>query len=157
MIDAPCWIVDTLWDELPPHSAFDLSQGKLLANCVLFLLFISFRWCVSSIVTTKFLSLYISFRAQKLEVDSFSGYRIYPSKGKLFVRGDNKVRPLSTYPTFITYLPSFSRCSVLPARKIRLCSSNAKIPARSLGHKYTVVCTRKESLRRSLRRDHERP
>ncbi|KAI1798204.1 hypothetical protein LXA43DRAFT_15184 [Ganoderma leucocontextum] len=28
----------------------------------------------------------------KLEIDSFSGYRIYPSKGRLFVRGDNKVR-----------------------------------------------------------------
>ncbi|KAF5310232.1 hypothetical protein D9619_010416 [Psilocybe cf. subviscida] len=27
----------------------------------------------------------------KLEIDSFSGYRIYPSKGKLFVRGDSKV------------------------------------------------------------------
>jgi len=27
----------------------------------------------------------------KLEIDSFSGYRIYPSKGKLFVRGDSKI------------------------------------------------------------------
>jgi len=27
----------------------------------------------------------------KLEIDSFSGYKIYPSKGKLFVRGDSKV------------------------------------------------------------------
>ncbi|TFK37073.1 60S ribosomal protein L24 [Crucibulum laeve] len=27
----------------------------------------------------------------KVEIDSFSGYRIYPSKGKLFVRGDSKV------------------------------------------------------------------
>jgi len=27
----------------------------------------------------------------KLEIDAFSGYRIYPSKGKLFVRGDSKV------------------------------------------------------------------
>ncbi|KAG6908860.1 hypothetical protein DXG01_003026 [Tephrocybe rancida] len=26
----------------------------------------------------------------KVEIDSFSGYRIYPSKGKLFVRGDSK-------------------------------------------------------------------
>lgn len=33
-------------------------------------------------------------RVQKLEIDSFSGYRIYPSKGRLFVRGDNKVCPL---------------------------------------------------------------
>jgi hypothetical protein len=31
-------------------------------------------------------------RLQKVEIDSFSGYRIYPSKGKLFVRGDSKVR-----------------------------------------------------------------
>lgn len=31
-------------------------------------------------------------RPQKVEIDSFSGYRIYPSKGKLFVRGDSKVR-----------------------------------------------------------------
>mgnify|MGYP001240466848 CR=1 FL=1 len=28
---------------------------------------------------------------QKVEIDSFSGYKIYPSKGKLFVRGDSKV------------------------------------------------------------------
>ncbi|OBZ77543.1 60S ribosomal protein L24-A [Grifola frondosa] len=27
----------------------------------------------------------------KVEIDSFSGYRIYPSKGRLFVRGDNKI------------------------------------------------------------------
>ncbi|KZP10243.1 hypothetical protein FIBSPDRAFT_921324 [Athelia psychrophila] len=27
----------------------------------------------------------------KVEIDSFSGYRIYPSKGKIFVRGDSKV------------------------------------------------------------------
>jgi len=27
----------------------------------------------------------------KVEIDTFSGYRIYPSKGKLFVRGDNKI------------------------------------------------------------------
>ncbi|KAI6103932.1 60S ribosomal protein L24 [Pisolithus croceorrhizus] len=27
----------------------------------------------------------------KLEIDSFSGYRIYPAKGKLFVRGDSKI------------------------------------------------------------------
>ncbi|KAH8109436.1 60S ribosomal protein L24 [Phellopilus nigrolimitatus] len=27
----------------------------------------------------------------KVEIDSFSGYKIYPSKGRLFVRGDSKV------------------------------------------------------------------
>ncbi|KAA1472607.1 hypothetical protein DENSPDRAFT_838927 [Dentipellis sp. KUC8613] len=27
----------------------------------------------------------------KVEIDSFSGYRIYPSKGRLFVRGDSKI------------------------------------------------------------------
>jgi len=27
----------------------------------------------------------------KVEIDSFSGFRIYPSKGRLFVRGDSKV------------------------------------------------------------------
>ncbi|KIJ49205.1 hypothetical protein M422DRAFT_28173 [Sphaerobolus stellatus SS14] len=27
----------------------------------------------------------------KVEIDSFSGYKIYPSKGQLFVRGDSKV------------------------------------------------------------------
>ncbi|EMD36436.1 hypothetical protein CERSUDRAFT_115448 [Gelatoporia subvermispora B] len=27
----------------------------------------------------------------KVEIDSFSGYKIYPSKGRLFVRGDNKI------------------------------------------------------------------
>ncbi|TFL00348.1 ribosomal protein L24e-domain-containing protein [Pterulicium gracile] len=32
----------------------------------------------------------------KVEQDSFSGYRIYPSKGKLFVRGDSKVFRFST-------------------------------------------------------------
>ncbi|KAH8112302.1 60S ribosomal protein L24, partial [Phellopilus nigrolimitatus] len=29
---------------------------------------------------------------QKVEIDSFSGYKIYPSKGRLFVCGDSKVR-----------------------------------------------------------------
>ncbi|KAI0057190.1 hypothetical protein BV25DRAFT_1831458 [Artomyces pyxidatus] len=27
----------------------------------------------------------------KVEIDSFSGYKIYPSKGRLFVRGDSKI------------------------------------------------------------------
>ncbi|THU93329.1 60S ribosomal protein L24 [Dendrothele bispora CBS 962.96] len=27
----------------------------------------------------------------KVEIDAFSGFRIYPSKGKLFVRGDSKI------------------------------------------------------------------
>ncbi|KAH9050196.1 60S ribosomal protein L24 [Lactarius hengduanensis] len=27
----------------------------------------------------------------KLEIDSFTGYKIYPSKGRLFVRGDSKI------------------------------------------------------------------
>jgi len=31
----------------------------------------------------------------KLEIDTFSGYKIYPSKGKLFVRGDGKVSYLN--------------------------------------------------------------
>ncbi|KAF7303824.1 60S ribosomal protein [Mycena indigotica] len=32
----------------------------------------------------------------KVEIDSFSGFRIYPSKGKLFVRGDSKVFRFAT-------------------------------------------------------------
>ncbi|KDQ53870.1 hypothetical protein JAAARDRAFT_161193 [Jaapia argillacea MUCL 33604] len=32
----------------------------------------------------------------KVEIDSFSGFRIYPSKGKLFVRGDSKIFRFST-------------------------------------------------------------
>jgi len=32
----------------------------------------------------------------KLEIDSFSGYRIYPSKGRLFVRGDSKIFRFAT-------------------------------------------------------------
>jgi len=32
----------------------------------------------------------------KTELDSFSGYKIYPSKGKLFVRGDSKVFRFAT-------------------------------------------------------------
>jgi hypothetical protein len=28
----------------------------------------------------------------KVELCNFSGYKIYPSKGKLYVRGDSKVR-----------------------------------------------------------------
>ncbi|EIW55716.1 uncharacterized protein TRAVEDRAFT_30458 [Trametes versicolor FP-101664 SS1] len=32
----------------------------------------------------------------KTEIDSFSGYRIYPSKGRLFVRGDNKIFRFAT-------------------------------------------------------------
>ncbi|KAI0300527.1 ribosomal protein L24e-domain-containing protein [Multifurca ochricompacta] len=27
----------------------------------------------------------------KLEIDSFTGYKIYPSRGRLFVRGDSKI------------------------------------------------------------------
>ena len=34
----------------------------------------------------------------KLEIDTFSGYKIYPSKGKLFVRGDGKVNHLNLTP-----------------------------------------------------------
>ncbi|EJD33755.1 Rpl24Ap, partial [Auricularia subglabra TFB-10046 SS5] len=36
---------------------------------------------------------------QKLEIDTFSGYKIYPSKGKLFVRGDGKIFRFSTSKT----------------------------------------------------------
>jgi len=32
----------------------------------------------------------------KVEIDNFSQYRIYPSKGRLFVRGDSKVFRFST-------------------------------------------------------------
>ncbi|KAF8751510.1 ribosomal protein L24 [Rhizoctonia solani] len=32
----------------------------------------------------------------KVEIDSFSGRKIYPSKGKLYVRGDSKVFRFST-------------------------------------------------------------
>lgn len=35
----------------------------------------------------------------KLELDSFSGYKIYPSRGRLFVRGDSKVFRLGTSKT----------------------------------------------------------
>ncbi|KAH8108228.1 ribosomal protein L24e-domain-containing protein, partial [Phellopilus nigrolimitatus] len=28
----------------------------------------------------------------KVEIDSFSGYKVYPSKGRLFICGDSKVR-----------------------------------------------------------------
>ncbi|EJD32709.1 hypothetical protein AURDEDRAFT_117977 [Auricularia subglabra TFB-10046 SS5] len=35
----------------------------------------------------------------KLEIDTFSGYKIYPSKGKLFVRGDGKIFRFSTSKT----------------------------------------------------------
>jgi len=40
----------------------------------------------------------------KVEIDSFSGYRIYPSKGKLFVRGDSKVFRFSTSKTASLFL-----------------------------------------------------
>ncbi|TCD69334.1 60S ribosomal protein L24 [Steccherinum ochraceum] len=32
----------------------------------------------------------------KVEIDSFSGFRIYPSRGRLFVRGDSKIFRFST-------------------------------------------------------------
>jgi len=35
----------------------------------------------------------------KVEIDSFSHYKIYPSKGRLFVRGDSKVFRFSTHKT----------------------------------------------------------
>ncbi|GBE84427.1 60S ribosomal protein [Sparassis crispa] len=40
----------------------------------------------------------------KVEIDIFSGYRIYPSKGKLFVRGDNKIFRFSTGKTESLFL-----------------------------------------------------
>ncbi|KIY52124.1 hypothetical protein FISHEDRAFT_35743 [Fistulina hepatica ATCC 64428] len=40
----------------------------------------------------------------KLEIDSFSGYRIYPSKGKLFVRGDSKVFRFTSSKTSSLFL-----------------------------------------------------
>ncbi|ESK89250.1 60s ribosomal protein l24 [Moniliophthora roreri MCA 2997] len=40
----------------------------------------------------------------KVEIDSFSGYRIYPSKGKLFVRGDSKVFRFSSAKTSSLFL-----------------------------------------------------
>ncbi|KAF5340535.1 hypothetical protein D9758_015820 [Tetrapyrgos nigripes] len=48
-----------------------------------------------------FLPLYpITLDTQmKVEIDSFSGFRIYPSKGKLFVRGDSKIFRFSTSKT----------------------------------------------------------
>lgn len=36
---------------------------------------------------------------QKVEIDSFSGYRIYASKGRLFVRGDSKVASPAIFKT----------------------------------------------------------
>ncbi|KIM27869.1 hypothetical protein M408DRAFT_16489 [Serendipita vermifera MAFF 305830] len=32
----------------------------------------------------------------KVEIDTFSGYKIYPSKGRLFVRGDSKIFRFAT-------------------------------------------------------------
>ena len=44
----------------------------------------------------------LDLHEQKLEIDSFSHYKIYPGKGRLFVRGDSKVRFLSSsFPDFI--------------------------------------------------------
>ncbi|KAI0826616.1 ribosomal protein L24e-domain-containing protein [Trametes gibbosa] len=40
----------------------------------------------------------------KTEIDSFSGYRIYPSKGRLFVRGDNKIFRFATSKTESLFL-----------------------------------------------------
>jgi len=40
----------------------------------------------------------------KVEIDSFSGFRIYPSKGRLFVRGDSKVFRFSTSKTESLFL-----------------------------------------------------
>ncbi|KAH8103372.1 ribosomal protein L24e-domain-containing protein [Cristinia sonorae] len=36
------------------------------------------------------------YLSHKVEIDSFSGYRIYPSRGRLFVRGDSKIFRFST-------------------------------------------------------------
>ncbi|TDL20359.1 hypothetical protein BD410DRAFT_751257 [Rickenella mellea] len=40
----------------------------------------------------------------KVEIDSFSGYKIYPSRGRLFVRGDSKVFRFSTSKTESLFL-----------------------------------------------------
>ena len=39
---------------------------------------------------------------QKVEIDSFSGYKIYPSRGRLFVRSDSKVR--ISFTVHLTFL-----------------------------------------------------
>jgi hypothetical protein len=40
----------------------------------------------------------VSSPQMKVEICSFSGYKIYPSRGKLYVRGDSKVRPAVSCP-----------------------------------------------------------
>ncbi|ETW75187.1 hypothetical protein HETIRDRAFT_481875 [Heterobasidion irregulare TC 32-1] len=40
----------------------------------------------------------------KVEIDSFSGYKIYPSRGRLFVRGDSKIFRFSTSKTQSLFL-----------------------------------------------------
>lgn len=51
-----------------------------------------------------YLPLNLFSRVQKLDIDNFSGYRIYPSKGKLFVRGDSKVEVLFYFHCLILTL-----------------------------------------------------
>ncbi|TFY82897.1 hypothetical protein EWM64_g1116 [Hericium alpestre] len=40
----------------------------------------------------------------KVEIDSFSGYKIYPSRGRLFVRGDSKIFRFGTSKTESLFL-----------------------------------------------------
>ncbi|THH04958.1 hypothetical protein EW145_g5139 [Phellinidium pouzarii] len=50
------------------------------------------RWCVLTHPPFFCLTNNISVRIlKKVEIDSFSGYKIYPSRGRLFVRSDSKV------------------------------------------------------------------
>ena len=112
-----------------------------LASCV----WIDSRWYVPFPPPQVYTANHPSSGVQKVEIDSFSGYRIYPSKGKLFVRGDSKVRlPLRSL------LPSLSRAcrfSASPTARMSRSSSSARTPARSPGPSFTADSTRRVSQR----------
>ncbi|CAE6451720.1 unnamed protein product [Rhizoctonia solani] len=81
----------------------------------------------------------------KVEIDSFSGRKIYPSKGKLYVRGDSKVGPTDLLGFELNpKQPYRSSVSRRPSR--RLSSCNARTPVRSHGPSYTGACTRRRGL-----------
>lgn len=88
---------------------------------------------------------------QKVEIDSFSGYRIYPSKGKLFVRGDSKVGTLRTSFENEPLNNDVSRFSASRPRRMPLSSCSARTPVKSPGLKFIVACTRRELQKRLLR------
>lgn len=144
--------MDGLWKGpmiLDLRLALRLIGWNLLLTAVLMAIS-SYLDGVYSLVWSRTCTQYRIRGVQKVEIDSFSGYRIYPSKGKLFVRGDSKVSHILSLSHYM-FLINPPRSSDFQTARMSRCSCSAKTRARLPGRRSTVACTRRVS-RRRLRR-----